>query len=597
VIGLSREWPIELDIRWTLGTQVLELMEYSGETAVPVANAFSDGPGSQTLRINGPSLASDPGALFPGQEFPRFMYHASEVPRTVASAREETDLGSEWSRAYIYQAYPKVKYHLIREPVTVKTAEEEAALGGGWANTPDAFEPFKGPRSAGDEHHPERWVDEWPISGLSPQDRKRIKAQLWRADSEFWKSPDEASADTAAMRQAFDGVASVLFGAGILTEQTLREEIPLLVWDSAIAAGWWRLASEAPQDIFHEQLGHYWVWREEGKDWRGLFRSETGKWRAQLLEHPPASRESSPANGEPDADTIMDTFRSMAAVKAADRENRDFWLTVEVFPSASSFIPEKLGWAVERIVDKHEVNIRKSVIEALSGLRSPSQDQPSSGLIFDAVAEMVTDLFNEALGRMDWMDDNNPPEAYDDAADALYQDAIDFVIRKYKLLASEIPGLSPACEAAWLDTLRVEWLQIRERAKQQVHEWSQKIRESRNFAASSVSEGAAAEKSGGNFPDEPKPSGGPRNKPARRNKKYEEIDNALREFADARPKNHEEVFRLLDERKVAMPNRQPFKSAGGWSKGFQKNRHSASAWLSHAWGRLSLPSFPRGPQK
>lgn len=29
VIGLSREWPIELDVRWTLGTQVLELMECS----------------------------------------------------------------------------------------------------------------------------------------------------------------------------------------------------------------------------------------------------------------------------------------------------------------------------------------------------------------------------------------------------------------------------------------------------------------------------------------------------------------------------------------------------------------------------------------
>jgi hypothetical protein len=29
VIGLSREWPIELDVRWTLGTQVLELVEYS----------------------------------------------------------------------------------------------------------------------------------------------------------------------------------------------------------------------------------------------------------------------------------------------------------------------------------------------------------------------------------------------------------------------------------------------------------------------------------------------------------------------------------------------------------------------------------------
>lgn len=86
-------------------------------------------------------------------------------------------------------------------------------------------------------------------------------------------------------------------------------------------------------------------------------------------------------------------------------------------------------------------------------------------------------------------------------------------------------------------------------------------------------------------------------KPARRNDKYEGIDKALREFAAARPKNHEEVFRLLDDRKVAIPNRQLFKSAGGWSKGFQQNRHSATAWLSQVWGRLGLPAFPRGPQK
>jgi hypothetical protein len=86
-------------------------------------------------------------------------------------------------------------------------------------------------------------------------------------------------------------------------------------------------------------------------------------------------------------------------------------------------------------------------------------------------------------------------------------------------------------------------------------------------------------------------------KPARRSEKYERIDKALREFAAARPKSHEEVFRLLDDRKVAIPNRRPFKSAGGWLKGFRQNSHSASAWLSQAWGRLSLPAFPRGPQK
>jgi hypothetical protein len=86
-------------------------------------------------------------------------------------------------------------------------------------------------------------------------------------------------------------------------------------------------------------------------------------------------------------------------------------------------------------------------------------------------------------------------------------------------------------------------------------------------------------------------------KPVRRNQKYEGIDKALRAFAASRPRSHQEVFRLLDDRKVAIPNRRPFKAAGGWLKGFQQDRHSASAWLSQTWGRLSLPAFPRGPQK
>jgi len=86
-------------------------------------------------------------------------------------------------------------------------------------------------------------------------------------------------------------------------------------------------------------------------------------------------------------------------------------------------------------------------------------------------------------------------------------------------------------------------------------------------------------------------------KPVRRNAKYEEIDRALREISAARPKSHEEVFQFLDDRKVAIPSRKPFKVAGGWLKGFRQNHPAASAWLSQAWGRLELPAFARGPKK
>jgi hypothetical protein len=86
-------------------------------------------------------------------------------------------------------------------------------------------------------------------------------------------------------------------------------------------------------------------------------------------------------------------------------------------------------------------------------------------------------------------------------------------------------------------------------------------------------------------------------KPVRRNANYETIDLALREISEARPKDHQEVFRFLQDRKVPIPNRKPFKPAGGWLRGFQQNRPAAAAWLSQAWGRLGLPTFARGPKK
>ena len=42
----------------------------------------------------------DPGALSPGREFPRRMYHATKTVKTVCGAQEEADLGPEWSRVY-----------------------------------------------------------------------------------------------------------------------------------------------------------------------------------------------------------------------------------------------------------------------------------------------------------------------------------------------------------------------------------------------------------------------------------------------------------------------------------------------------------------
>ena len=208
---------------------------------------------------------------------------------------------------YVHQPYPKVKHSWLGKARTVQNADEEAALGKGWADTPAVFDPYQGPRQPRtEEQNPLKWVDGWTGAELSSEERNRIKAVFLRADAFFWRSPDDVSAAKAAMGQAFHGVAKVLAEGGILSEEILLNELPALVWDAAIAGGWYRYASEVPMDIFPEQLGHYWIWRDD-RDWNDLFYSERTEWYASLVENPPRNagalsvrvrREAEPASGQ-----------------------------------------------------------------------------------------------------------------------------------------------------------------------------------------------------------------------------------------------------------------------------------------------------------
>jgi hypothetical protein len=184
----------------------------------------------------------------------------------VNSIEKQLELGAEWSEKYIHQAYPKWKFHWSKPDQCVSNAEEEAKLGAGWADTSAAFAPYRDPARARPQHpDPLKWLADWMVPGLSPNHREKLKAQLLEAHAAFWKAPERTSAAVDSMRLAFDGIAKVLLEAEILTEQLLESDIPLLVWDSAIAGGWWHLASEERKDIFPERLGHYWVWRDDGE--------------------------------------------------------------------------------------------------------------------------------------------------------------------------------------------------------------------------------------------------------------------------------------------------------------------------------------------
>jgi hypothetical protein len=222
--------------------------------------------------------------------YPRTMYHATLPAVTVHSSQEESALGPDWSRAYISQSYPKNKYHWSGKTALLKSLDEEIALGGGWANTPAAFDRYKDPAKARPkELDPIKWVGRWRLAISSPELEKAIEAAVHRADAVFWKSGVYPTATAESMRFAYKGIAHVLFDSGILDESMLTTDIPELVLDSAIAGGWWHLASETPQAIFPEQIGHYWVWRDQSWDWANLFRSEVGEWRAKLCEVSPGN--------------------------------------------------------------------------------------------------------------------------------------------------------------------------------------------------------------------------------------------------------------------------------------------------------------------
>ena len=228
---------------------------------------------------------SDLAALSPGRDYPRWMYHPVKHPCLVANREEEAELGQEWSRVYVHQEFPKVRYHWSGKDKTVKNSAEEEDLGGGWANSPGAFDPYCGPRPARtDEQDPTKWVDGWAVIGAFPILRRRVQSLLLKADTVFDRSPNPDSGSLVAMRLAFDGIAGLLFDFRILSTDVLEKQLPAFVWDSAIAGGWWRLASESRRDIFPEQIGRYWVWRGDDSEAQGLFRAEIRHWRAALLD-------------------------------------------------------------------------------------------------------------------------------------------------------------------------------------------------------------------------------------------------------------------------------------------------------------------------
>ncbi len=275
--------------------------------------------------------------------------------------------------------------------MTVNSRDEELALGGGWANSPAAFDVYKNPAKARpQEPNPLKWVDQWPPTLHSSKNQRKIGAILLKAHGEFWKSPEYPSATADCMRQAFDGIARVLFDDGLLSETILLNDVADLVWDSAIAGGWWHLASETQIDIFPHKKSHYWVWFDETRDWPTLFRGAMAEWAAKLLEIEAPDTENGAelpragilaSNSVPETLSITEGQGSENAQPSDSPEER-LQRFVQKHPgttyadikfSASVHTPEFQGWRHEKLNPKSVMFAR--IEEVLSGVK-PLKKKP-----------------------------------------------------------------------------------------------------------------------------------------------------------------------------------------------------------------------------
>jgi hypothetical protein len=131
VIGLSNEWPIELDVRWALGTQVLEIVEYSpsaDETPVPVLPRPLKPVAGGAYPPSGPIVTTPRIAMDYSKDFPeaaqkrvfREQVRAADVfDEKRNSIRSESDLEAARLRFLlsIFGAYTKETLELGQEGV------------------------------------------------------------------------------------------------------------------------------------------------------------------------------------------------------------------------------------------------------------------------------------------------------------------------------------------------------------------------------------------------------------------------------------------------------------------------------------------------
>jgi hypothetical protein len=134
---------------------------------------------------------------------------------------------------------------------------------------------------------PTKRVDEWPLRGLSPIHRTKIKACLLKAHALYLRAPFDSFPYEKPMQQAFNTIAGILFDADLLTPEIVENQLRLFVVEAGIAGGWTSHNDSEPlTDIFPGFKGHRSAWEDftSGGYLQSILAAEVSEWHGKLLE-------------------------------------------------------------------------------------------------------------------------------------------------------------------------------------------------------------------------------------------------------------------------------------------------------------------------
>ena len=142
-----------------------------------------------SLALNAFAFSTSAGPINCTQTFPRYVFHATEKPRTVSSEAEFQALGEGWSYEYQKQDYPKIKFGPNGEVTSVENPEEEGKLEGSWSDTP--------PEPKAGQKHPKR-ADQRTLQELGEaiRDSRRLALDYGQLNQDL-----DLKADNVATRE------------------------------------------------------------------------------------------------------------------------------------------------------------------------------------------------------------------------------------------------------------------------------------------------------------------------------------------------------------------------------------------------------------